>query len=121
MADRRRRGGPAGEFLAELARDLKDAETEGIFLYRVFERLVRVAECVDTPVALRLSCVRHLPLAVDALVGYLADQGLMGLASRHIERAQSATLEVERAAGVAASQRPSATTGVRSVGGRRSP
>jgi len=101
--------------IAELARQLQDPETEGIFLYRVYERLVQLAEGGDTPVALRSSCARYLPVVLDALVDYLSSQGASGLASRHVERAEIAVLEVERVVGVAVAQQSSATTGIRRV------
>ena len=98
--------------VAELARQQQDSETEGIFLYRVYERLVQLAESAGTPIALRVSSMRYLPVALDALVDYLYNQGAGGLALRHTERAELAALEVDRASGVAAPP-SSATTGVR--------
>lgn len=106
--------------LAGLARQQQDAQTEGIFLYRSYERLVQLAEGANTPIALRLSCAAYLPVALDALVQYLSSQGSSGLASRHTERATTATLEVERVVGAAASQQSTATTGVRKRSGYQS-
>jgi len=99
--------------VAELARHQQDPETEGIFLYRAYERLVQLEERADAPIALRSSCARYLPVALDALVEYLSSQGASALASRHTERAETAALEVERVVGVAAAQQSSATTGIR--------
>jgi len=101
--------------VAELARQQQDSETEGIFLYRVYERLVQLAESAGTPIALRVSSMRYLPVALDALVDYLYNQGAGGLALRHTERAELAAMEVDRASGVAVPS-SSATTGVRKRG-----
>ena len=101
--------------VVELARQQQDAQTEGIFLYRVYERLVQLAEGSDAPIALRVSCARYLPVALDALVDYLSSQGSNGLASRHAKRAELAALEVERLVGGAAAQPSTATTGIRKV------
>ena len=109
--------------VADLARQQEDAQTEGIFLYRSYERLVQLAEGANTPIALRLSCARYVQVALDALVEYLSQQGSSGLVSRHTERAQAAALEVERALGIAESQETAGspqsrgTTGVRKRSG----
>jgi hypothetical protein len=113
--------------VADLARKQQDAQTEGIFLYRSYERLVQLAEGANTPIALRLSCAAYIPVALDALVEYLSSQGSSsGLVSRHTERAATATREVERVIGVAtsqqsaASQQSASTTGVRKRSGHQS-
>jgi len=103
--------------VADLARQQQDEQTEGIFLYRSYERLVQLAEGANTPIALRQSCAAYIPVALDALVEYLSSQGSSGLVSRHTERAVTATLEVERVIGVATSQQSASTTGIRKRSG----
>jgi hypothetical protein len=80
--------------VAELARRQRDIETEGIFLYRAYERLVSVAESAKLPVELRSACVEQLSAAAEALIGYLSAHGLRDAAFTYTERAKAATFQV---------------------------
>jgi hypothetical protein len=81
--------------VAELARRQRDPHTEGIYIYRAFERLLRAAESRDTLYELRACAVRHLGVAVETLVAYLVQHDLSETANAHAERARLATLEVQ--------------------------
>lgn len=103
--------------VVQLARQLKDADAEGIFLYRAFERLVQVGEQQNAPVTLRSSCVGLLPEVLAALVPYLGQHGPEGLAAHHSARMVAAVRDVQRAAKVAREQQALLETGVRSLHG----
>ena len=80
--------------VAELARRQKDTETEGIYLYRAYERIVSVAESVKLPAELRSACVEPMSAAAKALIGYLMAHGLRDAACTYAERAKAATFQV---------------------------
>jgi hypothetical protein len=76
--------------VAELARRQRDAATEGIYIYRAFERLVGAVESPEAAPALRAACLAGLEVALNALVFHLTEQGRVEKALLHSERARAA-------------------------------
>jgi hypothetical protein len=82
--------------IVELARQRRDVETEGIFLYRAVERFIAVARLARAPLRLRSRCLLHLKVASDALYRYFERQGMWDAAASYTERANAAMFEVRR-------------------------
>jgi hypothetical protein len=82
--------------IAQLARRQGDDQTSGIFLFRAFERLVRVAEAERSPLELRSRCALHLNVVTSALAGYLLELGSSAKAEAFIERSNRAINAVQR-------------------------
>jgi hypothetical protein len=82
--------------IAVLARHQGDVQTEGIFIFRAYERLVSVVEGDEFPLGLRCSCLRQLSLAWSELLAHLVEHGLLQKAAEHSQRAESAMHAVVR-------------------------
>ena len=81
--------------IVTLARRQGDDATASIFLYRVFARLLSVAES-RAPLAFRARCALFLDGAARALIQHLEQIGEAGLARDHQERANTAIERVRR-------------------------
>jgi hypothetical protein len=82
--------------IAQLARRQGDDPTSGIFLFRAFERLARVAESERAPLELRSRCALHLNVVANALARHLGEVGSSATAESLIERANVAIHAVQR-------------------------
>jgi hypothetical protein len=76
--------------VAELARRQRDAATEGIYIYRAFDRLIRAVESAEAAPALRSGALAGLELVLKELVRHLTEQGRVEKARCHTERARAA-------------------------------
>ena len=81
--------------IVTLARRQGDDATASIFLYRVFARLLSVAES-RAPLTFRARCALFLYGAARALIQHLEQIGEAGLARDHQERANTAIERVRR-------------------------
>lgn len=81
--------------IVTLARRQGDDATASIFLYRVFARLLAVAES-RAPLTFRARCALFLDGAARALIQHLEQIGQVDLARDHQERANTAIARVGR-------------------------
>jgi hypothetical protein len=82
--------------IAELARQQRDVETEGIYLYRAVERFIGVAKSAEAPLRFRSRCLLHLKVASDTLYRYFERRGMWDAAASYSERANAAMFDVRR-------------------------
>jgi hypothetical protein len=80
--------------IAELARQQRDVQTEGIFLYRAVERFITVAKSARAPLRFRVRCLLHLKVASDALYRYFEGRGMWDAAASYSNDANAAMFEV---------------------------